>query len=93
MVRSAVSGRTRAGGGGRKPNLLITDWLLKDGTDGLATAFNLHKSATCIIFITSMPARIRKKFAISAKLIFSLSTGPIASHGQSLVSSADTTAS
>lgn len=41
------------------PDLLITDWLLKDGTDGLGLARNLRQvqPELSIIFITGMPER------------------------------------
>lgn len=59
-VRSAVSGKDAMEAAAvLKPNLLITDWLLKDGTDGLALARSLRKENADlrIIFITGMPER------------------------------------
>jgi two-component system, NtrC family, nitrogen regulation response regulator NtrX len=59
-VRSAVSGKDALQAAGvMAPDLLITDWLLKDGTDGLGLARNLRKDRPelSIIFITGMPER------------------------------------
>lgn len=59
-VRSAVSGKDALQAAAvLKPHLLITDWLLKDGTDGLALARGLRKDSADlrIIFITGMPER------------------------------------
>lgn len=59
-VRSAVSGKdamqTTAS---FAPELLITDWLLKDGTDGLTIARSLKgmHAGMRVMFITGMPAR------------------------------------
>ena len=59
-VRSAVSGKDAMQAAGvMAPDLLITDWLLKDGTDGLGLARSLRKERPelSIIFITGMPER------------------------------------
>ncbi len=59
-VRSAVSGKDALqAAGAMAPDLLITDWLLKDGTDGLGLARSLRKERPelSIIFITGMPER------------------------------------
>ena len=59
-VRSAVSGKDAMQAAGvMTPDLLITDWLLKDGTDGLGLARSLRKERPelSIIFITGMPER------------------------------------
>ena len=59
-VRSAISGKdATAAAAALTPNLLITDWLLKDGTDGLNLARSLRKEQPDlrIIFITGMPER------------------------------------
>ncbi len=64
-VRSAVSGKDALhAAAAMAPNLLITDWLLKDGTDGLALARSLcqERADLRIIFITGMPEReLREK--------------------------------
>ena len=59
-VRSAVSGKDAMQAASvMAPDLLITDWLLKDGTDGLGLARSLRKERPelSIIFITGMPER------------------------------------
>lgn len=59
-VRSAVSGKDAMQAAGTlEPHLLITDWLLKDGTDGLDLARTLRKDRPDlgVIFITGMPQR------------------------------------
>lgn len=65
-VRSAISGKEAMQAALTfTPSLLITDWLLKDGTDGLALARNLRKEQANlrVIFITGMPEReLRSKF-------------------------------
>ena len=59
-VRSAVSGKdAMQSAQAFNPDLLITDWLLKDGTDGLALARTLlqERGDMRVIFITGMPER------------------------------------
>jgi DNA-binding response OmpR family regulator len=59
-VRSAVSGRDALQAAAAMfPDLLITDWLLKDGTDGLslARALRQERGDLGIVFITGMPRR------------------------------------
>lgn len=66
-VRSAVSGREAFDAAiSLDPELLITDWLLKDGTDGLDLATRLQRDhqGMKVIFITGMPERdLRSKVA------------------------------
>lgn len=66
-VQSAVSGREAAeAANSLKPELLITDWLLKDGTDGLDLVNRLRQDHEFmkVIFITGMPERdLRAKVA------------------------------
>jgi two-component system OmpR family response regulator len=66
-VRSAITGKDAVvAAAALWPNLLITDWLLKDGTDGLSLALHLRReqSELQIIFITGMPEReLRPKIA------------------------------
>lgn len=59
-VRSAVSGKDAIQAAtAMTPHLLITDWLLKDGTDGLGLARSLRQDRPDlgVIFITGMPQR------------------------------------
>ena len=59
-VRSAVTGKDALHAAATlAPDLLITDWLLKDGTDGLSLARTLRQDRhnLHVILITGMPER------------------------------------